>query len=252
MGIYVEPKIVDSGVSCLVVEFADCIAMEANASVQALKKRIFDRFPESLVRECVPTYRSLAINYDPKRLKRDVLVAIIRELLELKQENEQRGTREIVEVPVCYGGEHGPDLDFIAEHTGLPVTEVIKRHCAPTYYCYMLGFTPGFCYIGGMDEQLTTPRLSNPRTSIPMGSVGIAGKQTGIYPIASPGGWQLLGQTPLRLFDPLRNPITLIQAGDWVRFKPVGEDVFLQIEKDVALGTYQPVRVEEPYDENIR
>lgn len=252
MGIYAEPKIVDSGISCLVVEFADCIAMEANASVQALKTHILKRFSARFVRECVPTYRSLAINYDPHQLSRDALMSVIRELLELKQESQQQSLREVVEVPVCYGGEYGPDLDFIAEHTKLSQEEVIKRHCAPTYYCYMLGFTPGFCYIGGMDEQLTTPRLSNPRTSIPMGSVGIAGKQTGIYPIASPGGWQLLGRTPLRLFDPQRNPITLIQAGEWVRFKPIEESLFAQIEKDVALGQYQPIRVEEPCDETSR
>ena len=141
---------------------------------------------------------------------------------------------------MCYGGEYGPDIDNVAEHAGISVEEVIKRHTAPVCHCYMIGFVPGFAYLGGMDESIATPRLQNPRTVIKGGSVGIAGKQTGIYPIDSPGGWQLIGRTPLRLFTPEASCPTLIDSGYGVRFVPVSEDEYKIIEARVADGTYTP------------
>lgn len=123
-----------------------------------------------------------------------------------------------VDIPVVYGGADGPDLDVIARHTGLSTAEVIRRHSEGEYVVYFIGFMPGFAYMGGLDPQLATPRQNEPRLTIPAGSVGIGGEQTGIYPLASPGGWQLLGRTALSLFDPTQNPPTLLRPGDRVRF----------------------------------
>jgi len=123
-----------------------------------------------------------------------------------------------VEIPVVYGGESGPDLAFVAAHTGLSADEVIRRHTAPTYTVYFIGFTPGFPYLGGMDVRLTAPRLETPRARVPAGSVGIAGPQTGVYPLESPGGWRIIGRTHLPLFDLSAQPPSLLSPGDEVRF----------------------------------
>ncbi len=149
-----------------------------------------------------------------------------------------------ISIPVCYGGEYGPDILNVAEHAGISEEDVIKRHSAKVCHCYMIGFMPGFAYLGGMDESIATPRLTNPRTVIKGGSVGIAGKQTGIYPIDSPGGWQLIGRTPLRLFTPEASRATLIEAGYEVRFVPVSEEEYKKIEAEVAAGTYKPLITE--------
>ena len=130
-------------------------------------------------------------------------------------------------IPVCYGGDFGPDLAFVAKHAGLTEAEVIRRHTGRDYRIYMLGFLPGFPYLGGLDPRLFTPRLQNPRTAIPAGSVGIGGEQTGIYPVASPGGWQLIGRTPLDLFDPERPP--RYAAGDCIRFTAITAEQFAKL-----------------------
>jgi inhibitor of KinA len=145
--------------------------------------------------------------------------------------NEEPPAPRLVEIPVCYGGVYGPDLEAVARHTGLPPQELIRRHAAGSYRVYMLGFAPGFAYLGGMDEQLATPRKAEPRTAIPAGSVGIAGGQTGVYPLETPGGWQLIGRTPLPLFDAQRNPPSLLQMGNRVRFVPIDEATYLKLER---------------------
>ncbi len=127
-----------------------------------------------------------------------------------------------VEIPVQYGGEFGPDLDVVAKHTGLPAEEVVRRHAAGDYVVFFLGFQPGFAYMGGLEEKLHAPRRAEPRLEVPVGSVGIGGAQTGIYPATSPGGWQLIGRTDVPLFDPTRTPPTLLQPGDRVRFIVAG------------------------------
>ena len=132
---------------------------------------------------------------------------------------------------MCYGGEYGPDLSFVAEHNGLTPEEVVKRHSEGLYLVYMLGFLPGFAYMGGMDESIACPRLTSPRTKIPAGSVGIAGTQTGIYPLASPGGWQLIGRTPLKMFSINGEQTTFaLSAGDRVRFMPITEAEYWEME----------------------
>jgi len=218
---YGEPRFLVAGDSALVVEFGDEISPEVNRKVHALAYALGKGAPPGLG-ELVPTYRSLLIHYDPLRLSYDEVRAFVSEAL---QECEELPTPEprLIEVPVVYGGEFGPDIEFVAEHNGLTVEEVISLHCGATYTVYMLGFSPGFAYLGEMPEAIATPRLETPRTLVPAGSVGIAGAQTGIYPIATPGGWRLIGRTPLKLFDPEGNPPTLLQAGDVVRFVPISE-----------------------------
>lgn len=181
--------------------------------------------------ELVPTYTSICIHYDPAVLSyealRNALKLVKVDPIEEKSDQEER----IVEIPVCYGGEYGPDLEFVAEHNGLTAEEVVRRHSNGQYLVYMLGFLPGFAYMGGMDKTIACPRLISPRTKIPAGSVGIAGAQTGIYPLSSPGGWQLIGRTPLKMFAIDGEQTTFaLSAGDRVRFVPITEEVFREME----------------------
>lgn len=183
------------------------------------------------VLELVPTYTSVCIHYDPLVLSYDDLLKVIGRLENGSAENLENAAARIVEIPVCYGGEYGPDLAFVAEHNGLTAEEVVKRHSEGVYLVYMLGFLPGFAYMGGMDETIACPRLTSPRTKIPAGSVGIAGAQTGIYPLSSPGGWQLIGRTPLKMFAIDGEKTTFaLSAGDRVRFVPITEETYLEME----------------------
>lgn len=219
MARYSQFRYLAAGDSAIVVEVGDDICPEINQVIRGLVLALEQAAIEG-IREYVPTYRSLMVLYDPAQLFFHELVARLRTLEETLEASQLPEPR-IVEAPVIYGGESGPDLDYVAEHNHLTVEEVIALHSGTDYLVYMLGFTPGFCYLGGMPEQIATPRLATPRTRIPAGSVGIAGQQTGIYPIDSPGGWQLIGRTSLCLFDPQRDPAVLINAGDYVRFRPV-------------------------------
>ena len=175
------------------------------------------------VTENVPAFASLLVRYDPLRTDYDGVSTALRTLAgELTAEGAQTG--RTVDVPVCYGGTYGEDLPAVARHAGLSEEEVIRLHSGRTYRIYMLGFLPGFPYLGGLDERLFTPRLPSPRTKIPAGSVGIGGEQTGIYPMESPGGWQLIGRTPLCLFAPGRE--LPYAAGDSIRFVPIDAHEF--------------------------
>lgn len=244
MAIYVdEPKYLNAGESCVVIEFADEIDRSANDAVMNLKKHLIKQKNIPII-ECLPTYRSLAVYFDPMAVSVDDVISEARAAP--KPGGEEAGPAAHMEIliPVCYGGEYGPDIENVAKHAGIPVEEVIKRHSARVCHCYMIGFLPGFAYLGGMDETIATPRLANPRTVIKGGSVGIAGKQTGIYPIDSPGGWQLIGRTPLRLFTPEAQRPTLIEAGYEVKFIPITEEKYKKIETEVAAGAYEPVITE--------
>jgi KipI family sensor histidine kinase inhibitor len=226
-----RPRILRAGDSCVTVEFGTSISLEINGRVQQFRRLLEERALPG-VRELVPTYRSLSVYFDPVEVDAGRFMATLESLAASTEERAEPGGKVMV-VPVCYGGEFGPDIGNVAEH-------VVRLHTEPDYYCHMLGFTPGFSYLGGMNEKIATPRLQNPRTLIPAGSVGIAGSQTGIYPIDSPGGWQLIGRTPLVLFDPLREPPTLLDAGLWVRFQAVTEEEYHKIEEAVARRTWVP------------
>lgn len=242
LAVYIdEPKYLAAGESCVVVEFADEINRSANDAVTNLKKHLLSQKRIPVV-ECLPTYRSLAVYFDPTLVSADEVIKEAKAAP--KTAGGGDGTVTIIDIPVCYGGEYGPDITNVAQHANISEEEVVARHSAKPCHCYMIGFLPGFAYLGGMDESIATPRLQTPRTVIKGGSVGIAGKQTGIYPIDSPGGWQLIGRTPLRLFTPEASRPTLIEAGYEVRFVPVSEDEYKKIEAEVAAGSYVPVITE--------
>jgi KipI family sensor histidine kinase inhibitor len=172
------------------------------------------------VREVVPGMNNLTVVFDPLEADAAALTKLLQAAWD--QGGEARGAGREVEIPVQYGGESGPDLGVVARHTGLSAQEVVQRHAAGEYVVFFLGFQPGFAYMGGLDKGLHTPRRSSPRTEVAAGSVGIGGEQTGIYPAASPGGWQLIGRTEAALFDPTQTPPTLLQPGDRVRFTIAG------------------------------
>ena len=208
----------------LLVEYGDAIDLEVNYKVRSMSMVLRSHRPEGII-EVVPTYRSLLLFYDPSRTEPQRLIRQL-EALETKLADIRIPTPRIIEIPVCYGGNFGPDIEYVADVHDLSVAEVIQLHAEPEYPIYMIGFTPGFPFLGGLPDRLHTPRLETPRTNVPAGSVGIANNQTGIYPVASPGGWQLIGRTPLRLFAPQRSDPFLYQTGDHLKFKPISRAEF--------------------------
>ena len=168
------------------------------------------------VGEVLPGMNNLTLTFDPTAIELDALTAQVLEVWSKLSAKAVDG--RLVEIPVAYGGEHGPDLGDVAAHTGLTPAEVVRRHSAGEYVVYLLGFLPGFAFMGGLAPELATPRRAEPRTAVPARSVGIGGEQTGIYPLVSPGGWQLIGRTSLEMFDPAAESPTLLRPGDRVRF----------------------------------
>ena len=211
-----KPRIVPLGDSTLLVQFGDEIDLKINQRVHALANLIANSFINGVI-ESVPAYVTLLVHYDPLILSFTQMKNHLRAKTAQMEENESRKPRR-VEVPVRYGGELGPDLESVASHCGLQVEDVIRIHSERIYTVYMMGFTPGFPYMGKLDDALIAPRLETPRTRVPAGTVAIAGSQTGIYPIDSPGGWQLIGWTPLKLFDPESKSPFLFSPGDEVKF----------------------------------
>ncbi len=226
-----------AGDTALSVEFGNEISETINARVRAFGIALDQSSIPGIV-ETVPTYRSLMIHYDPETILCEPLVARLRDLLD-RLDQIPIPPSEVLEIPVLYGGEEGPDLDFVARHSNLTPREVIRIHTSADYLIYMLGFTPGFTYLGGMSQAIATPRLETPRVKIPAGSVGIAGTQTGVYPIDSPGGWQLIGRTPVRMYDPEREPPILPEAGKYIRFRSIDRREYHAIAARVAAGTYR-------------
>lgn len=232
---YREPRFLLAGDAALVVEFGDKITEEINRRVRSLAAALEENSIPGLA-EMVPTYRSLLVHYEPLHLSHKDLVDFVRTILKKGEEYPLPEPR-VVEIPTLYGGEFGPDLSFVAEHNGLSIDEVIRIHSGTIYPVYMLGFSPGFAYFGGLPEEIATPRLPTPRTLVPAGSVALAGQQTGVYPIATPGGWRIIGRTPLKLFDPQRDPPTLLKAGDRVRFVPISEEEYwARLEREEEKG----------------
>ena len=216
----------------LLVEYGDVIDPEVNNKVRSMALVMEDNPPEG-VTEIIPTYRSLLIIYNPSIAHPDKLQKTLA-ALEARLDEIKIPPPRTVEIPVCYGGEFGPDIDTVADTHNLTVAQVIDLHCEPEYLIYMVGFTPGFPFLGGLSEKLHTPRLETPRTLVPEGSVGIANNQTGIYPVASPGGWQLIGRTPVKLFAPRRQNPFLYQAGDRIKFNPVSVEEYTRLADEEA------------------
>jgi len=235
--LYDKPLFFPAGDLALVVELGDAISPEINRKVRSLTDALEEGGIPGVF-DFLPTYRSVLVYYDPLKVTSGKVQDGIERLLE-SAETTDTGMRHIVHIPTFYGGDMGPDIAFVAEHNGIDEAEVVRIHSGSDYLVYMMGFSPGFAYLGGLDERLATPRLQSPRTEIPVGAVGIAETQTGVYPMASPGGWQLIGRTPLKLFDPARERPVLLSAGDHVRFVSIeSQEVYDDILSQVESGEY--------------
>lgn len=234
---YEKTKYLTAGDRALIVEFGDKVEEAANRKIRELSFAIAEDNIPGII-EMVPTYRSLMVIYDPVVTELDTLIKSISNL-ESNMGKMNLPEAKVIEIPTLYGGEYGPDINFVAEHNKISVEEVIKIHTSTEYLIYMIGFTPGFPYLGGMSDKIAAPRLQTPRTKIPTGAVGIGGSQTGIYPIESPGGWQLLGRTPVKLYDPYREVPVLLNAGDYVKFTSINQKEYDEIAEMESKGTYK-------------
>ncbi len=224
-------EIISASDSSLLVVFGNAISLALHERVITLFHG-FQALHDPRIRNLHPGYASLLIDFDPLQLTHEELTATVQQL-EGTGAVTAGENGSVVSIPVCYGAEFGLDLGDVARHAGIPVEEVVRLHSSPIYHVYFLGFSPGFVYLGGLPEILHTPRLATPRTSIVGGSVGIAGSQTGIYPVDSPGGWKLIGRTPLRMFDPTTTPPTRLQPGDRMKFAPIDRATFEDMNRHI-------------------
>lgn len=233
-----KPTISPVGDRAISIDFGQVIDPTINRHIRQTIERIKELQLDGII-ELVPTYCALLVEYDAMLYSYSEICNIIEPTLEEGMTNTTNELVTVVEVPTVYGGDFGPDLSFVASHNHLSEDEVISIHSGTDYLVYMLGFIPGFTYLGGMDPRIATPRLSSPRTLIPAGSVGIAGEQTGTYPSDSPGGWQIIGRTPVTMYDMSKAQAALLNAGDYVRYVPIDESEFHRIK---SLGSdYVPV-----------
>jgi inhibitor of KinA len=208
----------------LLIYFGDEISLPTHHRIAQFLK-LLAAYPIAGTLNLQPAYTSALVKFDARVQTHDKLAAAIRELLPRIDEVKLPAPR-VREIPVCYGGEHGPDLNEVARLHGISVDDVVHLHATATYTVYFLGFVPGFAYLGGLPEQLATPRLATPRRSVPAGSVAIGGNQTGVYPTSTPGGWRLIGKTPLKLFNPSSPHASFLELGDEVRFVPISANEF--------------------------
>ncbi len=218
-----------AGDQSLLVYFGHQITLDANEKVRRLL-RLLELEPVAGVRNLHPAYCSLLIKFDALRMEHDKLKAILRRCLKRLEEVKLPAPRH-VEIPVCYGGEFGPDLAEVSKLHGMTEKQTIELHASVEYLVYFLGFVPGFAYLGNLPKGLVTPRLASPRKRVPAGSVGVAGNQTGVYPFATPGGWRLLGRTPLKMFRAENDGLSLLSIGDRVRFTPISPERFGALER---------------------
>jgi KipI family sensor histidine kinase inhibitor len=232
-----DARFLAAGDTALVVEFGDRIDQALSERVLRLSARLRAAPPVGLV-ETVPTFRSLMVHYDPGETDGATLLAAIKDALGQVGKMAWRCRRW--RLPACYEPDCAPDLVWVAEQTGLAGEEVVRRHAATQFRVYMIGFTPGFPYMGGLPPELNLPRRTDPRVRVPAGSIAIAASMTAIYPVESPGGWHLIGSTPVRLFDPHCEQPSLLAPGDAVRFEPVGRAEYEDVRAAVADHRYVP------------
>jgi inhibitor of KinA len=224
--LYKQPVFRPMGDRALIVELGGDIDRAVNQKVRELFLRI-EKEQIQGIKDLVPSYRSVTVVYDPLTIPQLNLQTRIKDLWARAHASNLLKPK-VLKVPVVYGGVHGPDLEWVASYHHLSPQDVINLHIQPTYQVYMIGFTPGYPYMGEVPEAISTPRRETPRTVVPRGSVAIAQRQTGIYPVQSPGGWQILGWTPLKLFDAGKWPPSLLEMGDFVRFFAIIEDEITQ------------------------
>jgi len=213
----------------LLIYFGQQITLGAHERVKKLL-RLLESEPIAGIRNLHPAYCSVLVKFDPRKWRHEQLEEILKQYLGRLEDVTLPEPRQ-VEIPVSYGGEHGPDLIDVSKIHGMTPAQVIELHSSPAYVVYFLGFVPGFAYLGELPEALVTPRLPTPRRRVPPGSVGIAGRQTAVYPIATPGGWRLLGRTPISMFRPDRDGLSLLSIGDRVRFTPISQEQFAALER---------------------
>ncbi len=227
------------GDNAAIIQLSDHISIETHRKIQMICSYL-EQYPKEWITEVIPAFTTIAIFYNPamiaalshtSSLPYDYICAELRKIAaELNQETPI--PQRMVEIPVCYGGEFGPDLEFVADINNISTSEVVRLHSSGEYLVHMIGFAPGFPYIGGMQAGIAAPRKKTPRGKIPAGSVGIAGEQTGVYPIETPGGWQIIGRTPLRLFQPNKeHQPTLLKAGDSIKFIPISFEEYYGMEE---------------------
>lgn len=236
-------KILLAGDSAISIEFGNIINEDISRKVISLNN-ILESQPINGILETIPSYRSLLLEYNPEIIDFHSLSNLLKPLIS-NLENQCNSLKEIIEIPVLYGDEFGQDIGTVAMTNNKTIDEVIKIHSSKLYLIYMLGFTPGFPYLGGVSDEIATPRLKTPRLSIPAGSVGIAGTQTGIYPMVSPGGWQIIGQTPLKLYDESTESPILLKAGQYIKFVSITKEEFDDISEKVKTHTYEYITYKE-------
>jgi len=219
-----QPRFQRASDQSLLLYFDERISLDAHQRIRKFL-RLLEHKPVTGVRNLHPAYCSVLVQFDALQYRHEELQEILQEYL-TQLERVNLPEPRLVEIPVCYGGEHGPDLLEVSAHHRLTPEQVIQLHSSAAYVVYFLGFVPGFAYLGGLPEELATPRLPTPRRKVPIGSVGIAGNQTGVYPFATPGGWRLVGRTPVSIFRADRKELSLLSIGDQVRFKPITPQQF--------------------------
>ena len=224
--VYRKPKIHIMGDRSVLVELGEGIHPKINQKVRALYTGLATLGING-IKDLVPSYRSLMVVYNPLVTELDSLKSQLNETWNSLDEAQLPEPR-IVEIPVVYGDQYGPDLEWIADYHNITPQEVIRIHTRPVYQVYLIGFMPGYPYLGEVPDEIATPRRKTPRTHVPAGSVGIAQRQTGIYPVASPGGWQIIGRTPVQLFDPQARPPCFIEMGDRVKFSAITEKELIE------------------------
>lgn len=221
-----RPRVTPLGDAALLVEFEPAIDRRVNARVHAISADLAARGLPG-VRDIVPAYASCAVHFDPLRTDRDALGSAVEDaVVRSSTAVEAPLAASTIDIPVCYGGPFGPDLPAVSAHAACSEEEVVRLHAALEYRVFMIGFLPGFPYLGTVDERIAVPRRDTPRPHVPAGSVAVAGRQTGIYPVDAPGGWHIIGRTPLRLFDPGGSPPARLAPGDAVRFVAIDEQAF--------------------------
>lgn len=227
----------------ITVEFSNEISEEVNKKVRFLSDKLQEKNSNRIF-EWVPTFRSITIYFDSTRLSLDSFKKYIIKLMSEYNGADTKKSRVFI-IPVCYDSSFGLDLVDLSLYSGLTIDEIIDIHSSKDYLIYMLGFLPGFAYLGGLDKRISMPRLKTPRLAIPSGSVGIGGEQTGVYPLESPGGWRLIGRTPVKLYNPKANDPILYRAGDYIRFKPITMEEYYMIEDQVKNNEWLPEYLEQ-------
>ena len=225
-----------NGDTAITVCFENEISKEVNGFVTSFTCAVEQKGIKGVI-ELIPAFNSVTVLYDSTVTSAGTLKIKLERIIK-KLGNSQQSSAVLYKIPVCYEEEFSPDMKNVEAHTGLSREEIIEIHSSTDYLIYMLGFLPGFAYLGEMDKRLATPRLDSPRVEISRGAVGIGGEQTGIYPVASPGGWQLIGRTPVLVYDREREKPILYKSGDYIRFVPISRNEYFEIEKAVQGGTY--------------